>query len=449
MSRIQFTEIGLLFLLCRLFAAPPLTGQSYSSPGDKLQYVVVLSRHGVRSPTGKPGRYDEYSSAPWPAWDVAPGYLTPHGFAIMKLFGAYDRTSLAADGLLAPNGCADAAHISVVADSDERTRETGRALAEGMFPGCSVAVQALPEVDPDPLFHTLEAGIGKPDRPLTLAAIEGSIGGNAKNLSEAYRPQLEALDRILAGCGRAPGTNAKRISLFDAPVGQAEGTGDHAVELHGPLTFGSSMAETLLLEYAEGLQGANLGWGCLNEASLREAMQLHTAEAEITGRAALTARANGSNLLEHILRALQQSAAGKTLRGAPGRPDDRVLFLVGHDANIVSVAGMLDLHWIIDGRRDDTPPGGALVFELWRSAVGSFFVRLYYTAQTLTQMREAIPLTPASPPERVPLFLPGCSQPDMSCRLDSFAAIAESVVDPAYVRIGSSDPSAPASSSSP
>jgi len=42
------------------------------------------------------------------------------------------------------------------------------------------------------------------------------IGGDPNNLTEAYRPQLAALDRVLAGCGHGP-TDAKRTSIFDIP----------------------------------------------------------------------------------------------------------------------------------------------------------------------------------------------------------------------------------------
>ena len=51
-------------------------------------------RHGVRSPTGKSAQYNQFSAAPWPEWKVAPGYLTPHGFELIRLFGAYDRLAL-------------------------------------------------------------------------------------------------------------------------------------------------------------------------------------------------------------------------------------------------------------------------------------------------------------------------------------------------------------------
>ncbi|HTX76094.1 MAG TPA: histidine-type phosphatase [Terracidiphilus sp.] len=442
MLRLLLTCRPILLVCIVVLAFVPCLAQAGSpaaKPDDaELKFVVILSRHGVRSPTDDPGKYDAYSSAPWPRWSVPPGYLTEHGFELMKLFGAYDRVRLAQEGLIAPSGCADASQVTFVADSDQRTRESARALADGMFPDCQVAVQARPESEPDPLFHSMRAGVGKPERALAAAAMEGRIGGDGSNLTSAYRPQLQALDGILAGCGRVPVGNAKRTSIFD--VRSTHGGGkDDAAKLHGPLAAGSSMAEILLLEYAEGMKGSDLGWGCLDENKLPELMQLHTAQADYAERTLAIARMDASNLLEHILAALQQSATSKPVAGAPGKPGDRALFLVGHDTNIATVAGVLHLNWIIDSRRDDTPPGGALVFELWRSADGSWSVRLYYTAQTLRQMREGTLLTLASPPERVPVFVPGCSGPDMSCALDAFAATVRGAVDPGYVSIGASE----------
>jgi 4-phytase/acid phosphatase len=111
-----------------------------------------------------------------------------------------------------------------------------------------------------------------------------------------------------------------------------------------------------------------------------------------------------------------------------------MLIIVGHDTNIVTVAGALGINWIIDGRADDTPPGGALLFEVWRPREGGQpIVRLEYTAQTLEQMRQAQPLTPANPPALAPVFVPGCSGQDMSCAWDGFSAAAHAAINPAYV----------------
>lgn len=82
------------------------------------------------------------------------------------------------------------------------------------------------------------------------------------------------------------------------------------------------------------------------------------------------------------------------------------------------------MNWIADGRRDDTPPGGALVFELWKTrTTEDYQVRVYFTVQTLEQMRLATPLTLETPPQRVPVFLPGCSRSDFSCSWTSFSRL--------------------------
>ena len=171
-----------------------------SSGSAKLKFVVILSRHGVRSPTGSPAQLNAYSSAPWPAWSVAPGYLTAHGYQLMQIFGAYDRLQLSNQGLLSASGCEDAAGVTIYADSDQRTRETGKALAAGLFPGCAPAVKGLPEGVPDVLFHPFAARTVFVDPALAVAAIAGRIGGDPKNPTEAYRTQLTELDRILGHC---------------------------------------------------------------------------------------------------------------------------------------------------------------------------------------------------------------------------------------------------------
>src|SRR5919197_3314947 len=114
---------------------------STATEGPRLQFVVILTRHGVRSPTWPPEQLDTYSAEAWPSWGVKPGELTAHGAKLIKQLGGYDRAYLAAAGLLQPTGCADAAHIRIRADVDQRTRETGRVWAEGALPGCKITVE--------------------------------------------------------------------------------------------------------------------------------------------------------------------------------------------------------------------------------------------------------------------------------------------------------------------
>ncbi len=107
----------------------------------RLVYVVIVSRHGVRSPTWDTARLNQYSAEPWPEWGVPPGNLTPHGRELIRLMGAYYRDWLSGEHLIHRDGCQDAPHIYIRTDKDQRTLETGRALAESIAPGCGITVE--------------------------------------------------------------------------------------------------------------------------------------------------------------------------------------------------------------------------------------------------------------------------------------------------------------------
>ncbi|SPE40959.1 4-phytase [Candidatus Sulfopaludibacter sp. SbA3] len=386
----------------------------------KLAYVVILSRHGVRSPTSPPAQLRQYAADPWPEWSAAPGELTEHGRKAMTVLGAWYRAWLAHDALLPADGCDQSDTVHVRADVGQRTYESGRAFAHGLFPGCPPEVQVV-SGNADPLFHPVAAGAAHGEGALAVAAVSGRIGANPAALAGVYRHAFETLDEVLGKHG---------LTSLPASLRPTE---DGLADIRGPLRTGSTLAENLLLEYAEGMTGKGLGWGRLDPGSLNDIMVIHTAYADLARRTPYLASVQGSNLLWHILRSMEQAAAGKQVVGALGKPGDRLLILAGHDTNISHVSGLLNLSWLIPGyQRDDTPPGGSLVFRLWRDPGSkAFSVDVLYIAQTLDQLRSSSPLSLTSPPGVANVFMPGCRPTEAlpHCRWEAFRRVLLEAID--------------------
>jgi 4-phytase/acid phosphatase len=412
--------------------------QPPAAPQPKLAYVVILSRHGVRSPTAANEAISQYAAESWPDWGVAPGELTEHGGKLLRILGGWYREWLAQDGLLSKTGCESAATVHVRADVGQRTRESARAFASGMFPECAIPTH-LADADPDPLFHPAAAGVVHGDAALASAAVSGRIGGHPEDLASTLQHAFAVLNEILFGCridSQCPVANKPgKQALLTLPA-SVVGTEDGLADIRGPIRTGSTMAENLLLEYAEGKRDRDLGWGRLDEARLNEVMAIHSAYADLSRRTTYLARVQGSNLLNAILRSIEQAASGKTVPGAVGKPGDRLLFLAGHDTNIAHVAGLLNISWLLPGyQRDDTPPGGSLVFRLWQREEGSYSVETLYIAQTLKQMRDLALLGRDSPPATALISIPGCpvSGVRYECDWEAFRQVVSSAIDPKYV----------------
>lgn len=381
----------------------------------ELKYVAIVSRHGVRSPTWENARLDAYSAEPWPQWDVPPGNLTPHGRQLIELMGAYYRQWLAGEHLLGAPGCQDSKRIYIHADLDQRTLETGRAFAQSLAPGCAVEVHSRSGGPPDPLF----SGSGTPDPERMLAAVRERLGANPQKLAADHRGALETLQAIVRGKPEP-----------EAPIGAA--LKGKAVELTGPFATGSTFSENLLLEYANGMEGKALGWGRLTRENLDRVLEIHGVYADLMRRTPYLARSRASNLLAHLLHSLEQAATGEAVNGALGQPGDALLVVAGHDTNQSNLSGMLGLTWKLAGyQTDDTPPGGALIFSLWRDpGSGKYTLKLRYAAQSPDQMRRAEPLSMASPPEGQDVTIPGC--PAAGCPWETAKAVLEKAIYPQF-----------------
>ncbi len=406
------------FLIAALFLCAGRPAFANTPQASGLRMVVVLSRHGVRSPT-HPTELQAYASRPWPTWMGHPGNLTDHGALLMRQFGAYYRRFYGAM-LGAPNTCPPDGSVFVWADVDQRTRATGDAIAQGFAPGCAIAVHHAAG-DADPLFDPLP-GIGLVNKAASMASIQGAVGGNLSGLTDAYAAQFAAMERVL-GC-TAP-ASCKQLSSVPTTAAN-DGDGGLAT-LSGGLDMAADVAENLLLEYTDGRP--DVGWGRVDRSRLVELLQLHVLAKRLEEGNRYTARAHSSNIMAHILQTLEEGSTGAPVAGTRVPPQSRFVFFSGHDTQLAEIAGLLGLAWLIPGDQyNDTPPGSALIFELHvPSAGGAPFVRTFFTAQSLDAMRAGT----GENPLRVPVYVPGC--PSFDCPFATFSAIVSSAIDPSFV----------------
>jgi 4-phytase/acid phosphatase len=226
-------------------------------------------------------------------------------------------------------------------------------------------------------------------------------------LLDKHRSAFDALQQIL-------GDGPKK--LLDPPITIAVKPTEDSAQLSGPFNTASTLSENLLLEYGNGFEGKDLGWGRLNETNLLKVLELHAVYADLMRRTPYLAKAHSGMLMKRIMQALEDAASGKS--------QDALLVISGHDTNLSNLSGMLGLSWQLPGYQpDDTPPGGALIFSLWRDEKGAFRVRTQYLAQTMSQMHKAVPLTLSSPPAIANVVIPGCET--ASCNWTAFQKAAE------------------------
>lgn len=367
-----------------------------------LEKVLILERHGVRPPTKPPEAFAKYSAEPWPQWPVAPGELTPHGADAMRAMGAGLRVRYAP---LLAGKCPAPSSVFVWADnSDQRTRESSKAIAEALAPGCGIAAQWAPETSHDPLFHS--GNTCRVDEQAATSQLSSRFDAMMKADGPRYSHALATLNQILMpDCAgdQCPLTGETRVS--------ASG------KIEGPLSTAATLSENLLLEYAEGLPDKDVGWGRAASAEkIAAVMPLHEMEADLTRATPLLAARNGSLLAEQIAEFL--GAPKRDARLAPVPADARLVVLLGHDTNLSNIAGMLDVSWDLPEQPDSTAPGTALAFEVWREGRDVVTVRVVVLYQTLEQLRSAAPLN--GEPRYVNVSVPGCSR-RYSCLQDVLA----------------------------
>lgn len=442
----------IVFWLAQVAVAPPASAEEQASAGTLVKFVI-LSRHGVRSPIPKQAELDTWTASQWPVWRCPandepskvcdPGELTPRGEFLAQQMGIYYQAYSFARDLISIESCPAKDDLFFWADTDERTVHTGRALLQGLVPRCDISPYLhKASSGPDRVFHPVTSdGSCRLDPVRAEKDILRQAGGSLARFEEKIRRPLDTAQRTLQCCQKS-----LCVSWWDAcrlqPPPPADCTlvrdstaclvrhPDRAtptkVQLGGSLRVASTFAELLLLEYANGFPASDVGFGRTRREEMLQMFRLHTGAFELEQRSPYIATLQGSRLLSKILLALQGKDDGKE---GTAPPTAKFVAYVGHDTNVTNLASMLQLSWVQPGyQQNQTPPAGALIFELRQANDGKNDIYMSYAAQSLDDMRNR----EGSRPVRTALFVKGCStrKPGFPCPLEDFAKLANRALDP-------------------
>jgi 4-phytase/acid phosphatase len=410
-------------------------------PGWQTERVVMLGRHSVQAPAKSPEELAKFAASPWPAWPVAPGDLTPRGADLGHQMGQFFRILYGGRGLIEEAICPRPGTVVLWVDFDKRTEWAALSTLGGLYMRCLTPLlkHQADQSKPDPLFHPQPSASCPMDAAANRAAILARIGGDFSTVQREYAPQLSVLQSTLCppgspGSGATCGLAAEASAIVPDPAG--------GVALKGPIAIGSMAAENFLMESAQGMPASDVAWGRLGDPlrdgdRLRDVLKVRRLHLDLMEKTRPIAQQKGSNMLAQIVAALQN---GHQFPGGPHIAQPvRFGMLLGHDTNIVNVAGLLNLGWEIKGyQNNEAPPGSALAFELLREGSnGQRYVRMAFYAQTPDQLRNNTQLTIDNPPGMVAVELPACGAyaRERACPLERFVEIANSAIDPACVSI--------------
>ncbi len=275
---------------------------------------------------------------------------------------------------------------------------------------------------------------------MAVAAVNGRLGDNPQALATAYAPELALTRSILfnypTGQTPVPAAPAGKTDVTTLPIAVTAGSPAMPVNMGG-LADVIAAIDPFVMEYADGLAPAEVGWGQLTAGSIGQTFRLYNVLLDLEFRTPYLARVQSSNVASHVVRSLVQAATGNAMTGALGNPSTKVIALIASNTNITGLAGLLHLDWLLPGYQADVAaPSGALVLELRQSqSTGEYIVRASYVAQTMDQLRDLTVLTLDAPPASAPVFIPGCSvrNATFDCSLAGFVSVVKRAIDPQSV----------------
>ena len=410
--------------LCLLIVLALLSGgclAESSRPGYTLDRVVILSRHGIRSPlSGGGSLLAGITPHSWFSWTSKSGELSLRGAVLETLMGQYFRLRMEQEGLFPENYRPEDGAVRFYANAKQRTLATARYFSAGLLPVADVPVESRAAYDTmDPVFTPQLTFVTEDYARDAAAQIEER--GGPEGLAGCHAALLDAI-RLLMDVTDMTESEAYRAGdygdLLSDPsvIRLAEGS---EPAMTGPIRTATSVADALTLQYYEEADSLRAAFG--HELTLADWQALHGI-VDAYSDLLFTVPLVSVNVAHPLLQEIRSELT------AEGR---KFSFLCGHDSNIASVLAALgaEPYLLPDAVEQHTPIGVKLVFERWLAADGQAYWSAALVYQRPDQLRNVSPLTPDDSPSQYALRFAGApADAEGLMREADFLALLDSAV---------------------
>lgn len=381
------------FLTAVLMLALPLLAcaeQTEAHKGYTLDKVVVLSRHNIRSPLTDGGSLlGDITPHTWYSWTSASSELSLRGAQLETLMGQYFRQWLESEGLIPRNWRPEGNSVRFYANAKQRTQATARYFSAGMFPVSVVPIEMNAPYDTmDEVFTPKLRFISD---AYTEAALEevAAIGGEKgmAGISEKLHDAIALLMDVTDMKESEAYQSGKYGDLLNDET-TVSLTLDAEPSMSGPIKTATSVADALKFQYYEESDELKAAFG---HQLTREDWLAICGIVETYGKMLFSTPLIAVNEAHPLLQELKSEL----------EKDGRVFsFLCGHDSNLASVLGALNVeaYELQNTLEPGTPIGGKLTFERYLDAEGKAWYAVSIIYQSTQQLRDRESLSLENPP---------------------------------------------------
>ena len=389
----RIAALLLVFTLLLTTACANADPKGTATPDEgpyKLDKVVVLSRHNIRSPmSGSGSLLSDITPHTWVSWSSDPSELSVRGGVAETIMGEYFRLWMEEASLFPKNYQPESGAVRFYSNAKQRTIATSTCFAAGLLPVWETPIETHSEYDTmDPTFTpklNFVTSAYEQDALQQIAEMGGKTGmkGIHKDLLDAISLLMDVADVRKSESYRA-GTYGNLLK-DPTEIQLVEGK---EPSMTGPIKTATSVADALTMQYYEDSDAKRAAFN--HNLTEKEWRKLHSIVDTYT-EMLFTAPLISVNVAHPLLKEIRSELSAK---------ERKFTFLCGHDSNIASVLAALgteeyDLPNTVEPK---TPIGAKLVFSRYLNPEGKAYYTVSLIYQSTEQLRNLSLLTLENPP---------------------------------------------------